>query len=186
MKYPDSLMRARVCAAAQEYYSLRFEDGSAGEAAPSGALRWSAELPAVGDWVWARWADSTLALIESLEPRRTCISRQRSGGGEQVLAAMVALNKMEVCEACPARLAEVQALTRDVLALSAHEPDSRGRHTTRQRMLIELPGGCARSRRTRTGAVGQLPEAASRGPVSRALGGSACGYGSKAKMESDP
>ena len=39
-----------------------------GLAVPAGALRWSAELPAVGDWVRARRADATLALIEKVEP----------------------------------------------------------------------------------------------------------------------
>lgn len=88
----DSLLRARVCAAAQEHYRLLLEDGAECDAVPAGALRWSAELPAVGDWVRARLADSTLALIESVEPRTTCISRQRPGGGDQqVLAANVDL-----------------------------------------------------------------------------------------------
>jgi ribosome biogenesis GTPase len=152
----DSLVRARVCEAAQEHYCLRFGDGAECDAVPSGVLRWNAELPAVGDWARARRADTTLALIENVEPRTTCISRQRpSGGGEQVLAAnvelivivmgldgdynlrrlerylvlaaasgapaMVALNKVDVCAEWPARLAEVQAVTRDALALSAHE-----------------------------------------------------------------
>src|SRR5262249_26288675 len=45
----DSLLRARVCEAAQEHFCLRFEDGDECDAAPAGALRWSAELPAVGD-----------------------------------------------------------------------------------------------------------------------------------------
>jgi ribosome biogenesis GTPase len=218
----DSLVRARVCEAAQEHYCLRFEDGDECEAVPAGVLRWNAELPAVGDWVRARRADSTLALIESVEPRATCISRQRpGGGGNQVLAAnvdlvvivmgldgdynlrrlerylvlaaasgaaaMVALNKVDVCPEWPARLAEVQAVTSHAAALSAHESvapiaevvrgrtlvllgssgagkstianallgesrqatqpvresDSRGRHTTTRRMLIDLPGGGA-------------------------------------------
>ena len=86
----DSLVSARVCEAAQEHFCLRFEDGAECDAATAGALRWSAELPAVGDWVRARRADATLALIESVEPRTTCISRQRpGGGGKQVLAANV-------------------------------------------------------------------------------------------------
>lgn len=218
----DFLVRARVCEAAHEYYCLRFEDGSECNAVPSGVLRWDAELPAVGDWVRARRADATLALIESLEQRTTCISRQRpNGGGEQVLAsnvdlivivmgldgdynlrrlerylvlaaasgapAMIALNKVDVCAEWPARLADVRAVTHDVLALSAHESvapiaeairgrttvllgssgagkstivngllgeprqvtqavrrsDSRGRHTTTRRMLVELAGGGA-------------------------------------------
>ena len=156
MKSSDSLLRARVCAAAQERYLLRFEDGAECGAVPSGGLRWSAELPAVGDWVLARRADAALALIENVEPRTTCISRQRPGaGGEQVLAAnidliaivmgldgdynlrrlerylvlaagsgaesIVALNKMDVCAEWPARLAEVQAMTRNAAALSAHQ-----------------------------------------------------------------
>ena len=218
----DSLVRARVCEAAQEHYCLRFEDGAECDAVPAGALRWSAELPAVGDWVRARRADATLALIEKVEPRTTCISRQRpGGGGEQVLAAnvdliaivmgldgdfnlrrlerylvlaaasgaeaMVVLNKMDVCVEWPARLADVRAITSNAAALSAHESvapivevvrgrtvvllgssgagkstianallgesrqatqpvresDSRGRHTTTRRMLIELPDGGA-------------------------------------------
>ncbi len=224
----DSLVRARVCAASQEHYNLRFDEGNECDAVPAGALRWNADLPAVGDWVRARRVDATLALIESIEPRTTCISRRRPGGGlrpnavEQVLAAnvdlilivmgldgdynlrrlerylvlaasargaaaMVALNKRDVCPGWPARLAEVQALTNDAVALSAHESvapiaeavrgrtvvllgssgagkstianallgdtrqttqpvresDSRGRHTTTRRMLIELPGGGA-------------------------------------------
>jgi len=76
----ESLVRARVCEAAHEYYCLRFEDGAEYDAVPAGALRWNAELPTVGDWVHARRADSALALIESVEPRTTSISRQRPGG----------------------------------------------------------------------------------------------------------
>src|SRR4051794_37920762 len=87
----DSLERARVCEAAQEHYSLRFEDGTECDAVPTGTLRWSADLPTVGDWVQARRADASLALIESVEPRTTCISRQRPGGGQQILAANVDL-----------------------------------------------------------------------------------------------
>jgi ribosome biogenesis GTPase len=222
----DSLVRARVCAASQEHYNLRFETGAECDAVPAGALRWNADLPAVGDWVRARRVDATLALIESVEPRTTCISRGRPGGGsrragEQVLAAnvdlilivmgldgdynlrrlerylvlaaasgaaaMVALNKRDVCPEWPVRLAEVEAVTTHAVALSAHESvaplaeairgrtvvllgssgagkstianallgdtrqttqpvrasDSRGRHTTTRRMLIDLPGGGA-------------------------------------------
>ncbi len=219
---PDSLVRARVCEAAQEHYCLRFDDGTECDAVPAGVLRWSAELPAVGDWVRARRANATLALIENVEPRTTCISRQRpGGGGEQVLAAnldliaivmgldgdynlrrlerylvlaaasgaaaMVVLNKMDVCGEWPTRLAQVRAMTSNAAALSAHESvapiaeviqgrtvvllgssgagkstianallgesrhatqpvresDSRGRHTTTRRMLIDLPDGGA-------------------------------------------
>jgi ribosome biogenesis GTPase / thiamine phosphate phosphatase len=86
----DLLIRVRVCEAAQEHYTLRFDDGSECDAVPAGVLRWNAELPAVGDWVGARRVDATLALIESVAPRTTCISRRRpGGGGEQVLAANV-------------------------------------------------------------------------------------------------
>ena len=216
----DSLARARVCEAAHEHYCLRFGDGAECDAVPAGVLRWNAELPAVGDWVLARRADATLALIENVEPRTTSISRQRpGGGGEHVLAAnvdlivivmgldgdynlrrlerylvlaaasgaeaMVALNKLDVCPDWLERLAEVRAVTSNAAALSAHESvvpitevvhgrtvvllgssgagkstianallgesrqatqpvresDSRGRHTTTRRMLIELPGG---------------------------------------------
>jgi len=221
MKYsPDFLLRARVCEAAHEYYCVRFEDGTDSSAVPAGALRWDGELPAVGDWVRARRADADLALIESVEPRSTCISRQRPGaGGEQVLAAnvdlivivmgldgdynlrrlerylvlaaasradtLVVLNKQDLCPEWPARLAEVQALSANATALSAYESvapvaeavqgrtvvllgssgagkstianallgenrqatqpvrasDSRGRHTTTRRMLVDLPDG---------------------------------------------
>jgi ribosome biogenesis GTPase / thiamine phosphate phosphatase len=220
MKYsPDSLLRARVCEEAHEQYCLRFEDRTECDAVPSGVLRWEAQLPVVGDWVRARRADATLALIESVEPRRNCISRQRPGGGEQILAAnvdlifivmgldgdynvrrlerylvvaaasgadhLVVLNKIDLCPQWPQRLDEVQQLTKNALALSACEgvspiaeaaqastlvllgssgagkstianallgqrlqatqavrdSDSRGRHTTTQRCLVEVPGG---------------------------------------------
>lgn len=220
MNSSDLLFRARVCAAAQEHFCLRFEDGVESDAAPSGSLRWSGELPAVGDWVRARRVDPSLSLIEDVEPRTTCISRQRpGGGGQQVLAAnvdlivvvmgldgdynlrrlerylvqaaasgaeaAVALNKVDVCAEWQERLAEVQAITERALALSGRESvepiaslvrgrtvvllgssgagkstiangllgesrlatqpvresDSRGRHTTTRRMLVELPGG---------------------------------------------
>ncbi len=100
MKYSsDFLVRARVCEGAHEYYCLRFEDGSECGAVPAGSLRWDGQLPAVGDWVRARASHSAgladspgLVLIESVEPRTSCISRQRpGGGGEQVLAANVDL-----------------------------------------------------------------------------------------------
>src|SRR6185437_2399626 len=88
----DSLVRARVCTAVQEHFRLLFEDGAECDAVLAGTLRWNAGLPAVGDWVRARRADATLALIEDVEPRTTCISRQRpGGGGKQVLAANVDL-----------------------------------------------------------------------------------------------
>ena len=174
----DYLVRARVCEAAQEHYCLRFEDGAECDAVPAGVLRWSAELPAVGDWVLARRADATLALIENVEPRTTCISRQRpGGGGEQVLAAnvdliaivmgldgdynlrrlerylvlaaasgaeaMVALNKMDVCAEWSARLANALLGESRQATQPVRESDSRGRHTTTRRMLIELPDGGA-------------------------------------------
>jgi ribosome biogenesis GTPase len=218
----DFLLRARVCVSAQEHFCLRFEDGTECDAEPAGVLRWSTELPAVGDWVRARRVDANLAVIENVEPRSTCISRQRpGGGGKQVLAAnvdlivivmgldgdynvrrlerylvqaaasgaeaMVALNKMDVCAEWPARLADVRAIMSNTVALAARESiapifgavrgrtvallgssgtgkstivnallgesrqatqpvrefDSRGRHTTTRRMLIELPDGGA-------------------------------------------
>ncbi len=218
----DILVRARVCEAAQERYCVRFEDGSECDAEPAGVLRWSAELPAVGDWVRVRRADASLALIAQVEPRVRSVSRQRPGGrGVQVLAAnvdlvvivmgldgdynlsrlerylvlardsgveaFVALNKMDLREDWAARLADVRAVAGDAVALSARESvtplleavrgrtsvllgssgagkstilngligesrqstqpvresDSRGRHTTVGRMLIELPDGGA-------------------------------------------
>lgn len=218
----DILVRARVCEASQEQYCVRFEDGSECDAHPAGALRWSAELPAVGDWVGVRRAGASLALIEHVEPRGSAISRQRPGGrGVQVLAAnadliiivmgldgdynlrrlerylvlaidsgveaLVALNKMDLCGDWPVRLRHVRAIAGQAVALSARESvtpilgavrgrtavllgssgagkstianallgesrqttqpvresDSRGRHTTVGRMLIDLPDGGA-------------------------------------------
>jgi len=222
MNSSDSLVRARVCEAAHERYCLRFDDRSECDAVPAGALRWSAELPAVGDCVRARRVDPSLALIEAVEPRAASISRRRpGGGGQQVLAAnfdrivvvmgldgdynlrrlerylvqaaaggaesLVVLNKMDVCPEWTQRLAEVQAIAGNAVAISARESvaplaeairgltvvllgssgagkstianallgesrhatqpvresDSRGRHTTTRRMLVELPDGGA-------------------------------------------
>jgi ribosome biogenesis GTPase / thiamine phosphate phosphatase len=217
-------IRARVCEASQEHYLLRCEDGSERAAVPTGELRWCGELPAVGDWVVARWADHSLAVIESVEPRSTCITRQRPGGAPaaarpQVLAAnvdliciimgldgdfnlrrlarylvqatasgadvLVVLNKRDLCPQWQLRLTEVRLLAKNVIAISACESvalikdqvrqrtvvllgssgagkstiangllgelrqatgavraeDSRGRHTTTHRMLMELPTG---------------------------------------------
>ena len=85
--------RARVCFAAQERYRVLFEDGRECEAVPTGALRWDGLLPAVGDWVNTRQAEPGMALIESVEPRQTAISRKQPGRAqaEQVLAANVDL-----------------------------------------------------------------------------------------------
>lgn len=213
------LIRARVCEAAQEVFRLLMDDGAECDAVPAGTLRWSAQLPAVGDWVRARRLDAHLALIESVEPRTTCISRKSPCGGEQVLVSnvdlivvvmgldgdynlrrlerylvmaaasraqsLVALNKKDICPDWAARLSEVRAIADDVVALSAKDSvtalselvrgrtivllgssgagkstiantllgedrqatqcvrasDSRGRHTTTRRMLMELPGG---------------------------------------------
>lgn len=224
MHASETLLRARVCEAAQEQYRIRFSDKDECPAVPAGALRWSAELPAVGDWVQVRRVDADLALIERVEPRANCISRQRpGGGGEQVLAAnvdrigivmgldgdynlrrlerylvlaaasgapaLVVLNKRDVCAEWPARLAAVQAVAAQAkcVAISARESvaevaeavrgetvallgssgagkstiangllggawqltqpvresDSRGRHTTTRRSLVDLPGGGA-------------------------------------------
>ncbi|MCL4784678.1 MAG: ribosome small subunit-dependent GTPase A [Bryobacterales bacterium] len=218
----DLLVRARVCEAAQERYCVRFEDGSECDAEPAGVLRWSAELPAVGDWVRTRRADASLALIEQVEPRVSSVSRQRPGGrGVQVLAAnvdlivivmgldgdynlsrlerylvlakdsgveaFVALNKMDLRGDWLARLRDVRTIADHAIAMSARESvapireavrgrtavllgssgagkstimnaligetrqhtrpvrksDSRGRHTTIGRMLVDLPDGGA-------------------------------------------
>ncbi|MEZ5400924.1 MAG: ribosome small subunit-dependent GTPase A [Bryobacteraceae bacterium] len=221
----SDLVRSRVCFAAQERYRLLFSDGEECEAAPAGALRWEASLPAVGDWVMARRVDESLALIEAVEARRTAISRKQAGRGhaEQVLAAnvdliavvmgldadfnvrrlerylvvaaesgarvLVVLNKADLCGDLDAQAREVALvagatpcvlltavqsveplrqwagagtvvllgssgagkstianglLGREALATGAvREDDSRGRHTTTNRMLIPLPDGGA-------------------------------------------
>jgi len=91
MSSVESLSRARVSFAAQERYRLLFDDFAECEAVATGALRWNADLPAVGDWVSARRVDPDLAIIEEVLPRRTVISRKHPGrnSGEQVIAANV-------------------------------------------------------------------------------------------------
>jgi ribosome biogenesis GTPase / thiamine phosphate phosphatase len=88
----DLQVRARVSFAAQERYRIIVE-GRECDAVPAGALRWDGSLPAVGDWVKARWPDASLAVIEEVLPRANAISRKQPGRGhdEQVLAANVDL-----------------------------------------------------------------------------------------------
>jgi ribosome biogenesis GTPase len=82
----------RVSFAAHEQYRLYFESGEC-DAAPVGKLRWDGILPAVGDWVSARPAAGSFALIEDVLPRRTQFSRRAAGSAldEQVMATNVDL-----------------------------------------------------------------------------------------------
>ncbi len=88
----QSLLRARVCFAAQERYRILL-NGLEYDAVPTGSLRWDGELPAVGDRVEVRLTGGRLAVIEAVCQRTTTISRKQpgSGHGEQVLAANVDL-----------------------------------------------------------------------------------------------
>jgi ribosome biogenesis GTPase / thiamine phosphate phosphatase len=220
---PD-LFRARVCFAAHEQYRVLI-DLEECDAEPTGRLRYSELLPAVGDWVMVRRIDAGLALIESVLPRRTQFSRRAAGDAvaEQVMAAnvdfaiivcgldgnfnlrrlerylvlaresgaepVVVLNKADLCGDVAARIAEAESVTGGVpvLALSAlagasavaelsrgrtvvflgssgvgkstivnallgearqataevRAADSKGRHTTTNRMLLPLPDGGA-------------------------------------------
>ena len=220
----QGLQLGRVSFAGHEQYRIYLESAEC-DAAPAGRLRWSDDLPAVGDWVAARHVESGLALIEAVLPRQTRFSRRAAGPGisEQVIAAnvdlavvvcgldgdfnlrrleryliqvresgaaaIVILNKTDLCKSVPERMNEVARLGADtrVIAISAQttvEPlramvrgrtvallgssgagkstiangllaeerqataavrpsDSRGRHTTTNRMLLPLPGGGA-------------------------------------------
>lgn len=92
----NSQQRARVCASQGERARVMM-DGVECNAAVAGALIYTAEsgaeLPVTGDWVMVRRVDPELVLIESVEPRRTWISRRAAGNSdvEQVLAANVDL-----------------------------------------------------------------------------------------------
>lgn len=88
----DAVELGRVSFAAHEQYRIYLESGDC-EAAPAGRLRWTGELPAVGDWVAARRVDSALALLEAVLPRRTMFSRRAGGktAAEQAIAANVDL-----------------------------------------------------------------------------------------------
>jgi ribosome biogenesis GTPase len=69
-------------------------DATESEAIVSGALLHAGDiLPVTGDWVMARMVEPDLAMIDSVEPRRTKIARRAAGkrSDEQVLAANVDL-----------------------------------------------------------------------------------------------
>lgn len=80
----------RVSFSSHEQYRILLEAAEC-EGVPAGKMRWAETLPAVGDWVVARRADVTLALIEEVLPRRTQFSRRSAGdaGVEQIVAANV-------------------------------------------------------------------------------------------------
>jgi ribosome biogenesis GTPase len=90
------LALARVAIAQRNHYQLLTESGElAGE--PSGALLYQAPdraaLPVTGDWVAARLAGSSPAMVEAVLPRRTLFSRRAAGRREeeQPLAANIDL-----------------------------------------------------------------------------------------------
>jgi len=218
----NSNFEARVALARGERARL-VKDGVEWDSIVAGSLLYSAEnaaeLPAVGDYVEARFVERELALIERVLPRRTAISRRAAGkrNDEQVLAVnvdlalivcgldgdynqrrierylalameggvvpVVVLNKADLHEGPPPVTADVKTLTLSALhgdgcaELSAlltagttavllgssgagkstllnrllgeqrqstgpvREHDSRGKHTTTSRELIELPSG---------------------------------------------
>src|SRR5262249_35356043 len=82
----------RVSFVSHEQYRVLLKAGEC-DASPTGRLRWTDTLPAVGDWVAARYIDSTLALIEGVLPRRTRFSRRAAGAAlaEQVIATNIDL-----------------------------------------------------------------------------------------------
>lgn len=85
---------ARVAAVYRDKWLLRFEDSDV-LAEITGRFRHdaheSADYPAVGDWVLAEHAGDNLPIIHHILPRRTLLSRKKSGSRteEQVLAANV-------------------------------------------------------------------------------------------------
>jgi len=88
----QGLELGRVCFASHEQYRIFLESGER-DATPTGKMRWSDSLPAVGDWVAARAIDQSFALIEEVLPRRTQFSRGAAGSAlrEQVIAANIDL-----------------------------------------------------------------------------------------------
>jgi len=88
----EGIELGRVSFASHEQYRIYLENGEC-DGAGTGRLRWSDDLPAVGDWVVAQRVDPHLALIEAVLPRRTKFSRRASGRdvAEQVLAANIDL-----------------------------------------------------------------------------------------------
>ncbi|HKD07034.1 MAG TPA: ribosome small subunit-dependent GTPase A [Bryobacteraceae bacterium] len=90
MTQKSELIKARVSFAAHEEYRVLRDSGGESAALPSGALRAYGELPAVGDWVWARPAFE-MVLIESVEPRETSFNRKAAGRAQtsQCVAANI-------------------------------------------------------------------------------------------------
>lgn len=90
-----SSFRARVVAAHRDRWELAPEAGALPRALGaelSGRFRNAAaspaDLPVVGDWVFAQWAEGdTVARIDSVEPRKGLLSRKRPGEAETDAAA---------------------------------------------------------------------------------------------------
>lgn len=89
--HPERLIPARVVALSREIYRVRTTTGER-VARPSGRLRASSELPAIGDWsVVEAPSGGGDCIIHCLLPRRTRLSRKVAGERteEQVVAANV-------------------------------------------------------------------------------------------------
>ncbi|HKD07026.1 MAG TPA: ribosome small subunit-dependent GTPase A [Bryobacteraceae bacterium] len=93
MTQKHELIKGRVSFAAHEEYRILLGGGEETAALPSGALRAYGELPAVGDWVWV-WLAGEIALIESVEPRKTAFIRKAAGRAH--ISQCVAAN-IDIC-----------------------------------------------------------------------------------------
>lgn len=80
------LVLARVAVSQRDRYRLLTEEGEF-PAEASGALWYGAPdaagMPVTGDWVAARAADPSLAIVEAVLPRKTAFSRRAAGRREQ-------------------------------------------------------------------------------------------------------
>src|SRR5262245_41503237 len=82
----QGLVLARVAVSKRDQYRLYAEDGE-WDAEPSGGLWYRtpdrAGMPVTGDWVAARLAGPSQAIVEAVLPRRTCFSRRAAGRREE-------------------------------------------------------------------------------------------------------
>src|SRR5580700_10860736 len=90
----QGLELARVATSQRDHYRLLTEAGEF-PAEPSGAMWYRtpdrAGMPVTGDWVAARIADPSLAIVEAVLPRKTLFSRRAAGRREdqQPIAANI-------------------------------------------------------------------------------------------------